>query len=323
LGSYAGDCSVLNAQGIPTVDINQDETTIDGLMLNVVNSAGAKPVMRIDLANEIAPSNYDVQCSITGRKNFISAVWSYYASRYDYAKASFSSILDSSTTFEIAGNRLKNLISTIEATGKSVPKWFEVHTYGSTADVVNMLRGNYQVYADFGFLSNQANPKETIIGESFYEDVNSAKGVQSYLGTYDGYNGGKITLSTVLTWPIGNPLSGCTNDPQFRPPYKATVYNNVMNYGLQTLPTIVASPNPAPTGSTTITWTPTGYSWISIPYLLDGVYQGGFSGGVGNGSSGASIATGHTYTFQLYPALPPNGSPDYSHLLDSVTVATQ
>lgn len=85
------------------------------------------------------------------------------------------------------------------------------------------LRGVYQIYSDHGFLSNQVAPKETIIGETFYDDDDTAQGIHDYLQTYDGFNGGRIGLRGVLEWPLARPV-GCAHAANVQPPYTADEY---------------------------------------------------------------------------------------------------
>ena len=321
-GSYDPANCANNLSGliIPTF-----QNGLGKFMSQVVNGTGAHPNIKIDLTNEIAPSSYESTCSQTSRTTFIQSVWSYYVDHYGNSRASFSSILDDSTDFRVAGNRLGNLITAVAATGRSAPTWFDVHAYGTRAQATRMLRGVYQIYSDHGYLSNQPSPKETVVGESFYEDLNNALGIADYLTTYDGYAGGRIGLSTVMSWPLKNPI-GCANAFNVAPPYKTSVYKNVIAYGMTTMPVISASPNPVviPSGQTTgfatISWTVPGNPWISVPVMIDGAAQIGFSGGIAPGSQGTAPAANHVYTFQLYPALPPDGHPDTTHLLDAVNL---
>lgn len=198
------------------------------LMSSAVNVPGQNLQIKIDLGNEIAPSNYESQCTKDARTSFIQAVWSYYVDNYGTSRASFSSIMDDSADFHVAGNRLANLIGAIAATGKGFPAWFEVHVYGSSNPTTNMLRGVYQIYSDHGFLSNGQYPKETVIGETFYEDANSALGMDSYMNIYDEFNNGKINLAAVIAWPLAQPM-GCSIGVNVAPPYTSGAYKNTIS----------------------------------------------------------------------------------------------
>ena len=227
-GSYRPDICGNDMDGlvIPT-----EKNGID-LLLNtvVVPNYSPKPKLLIDLRNEIAPSDYEDQCTRDQRNHFISEVWTYYTNT-TYGQlgqgATFSSILDDNADFHVAGNRLDNLIVTIGSTGRPQPSWFEVHTYGTRSAVVNMLRGAYQIYSDHAFLSNQAHPKKTVIGEAWYQDSPSALGIKDYLTIYDGFNGGRIGLQRVIEWPLQQPV-GCSHAVNVPPPYTGTVYGNAL-----------------------------------------------------------------------------------------------
>jgi len=228
-GSYRADICGNDVDGlvIPTEISGLDQL----LNLVVVPTYTPKPVIQIDLGNEIAPSDYEAACTFDQRVDFIRQIWTHYTSTSYGAQgagATFSSLLDDSTDFHIAANRLENLIEAIGQTSRPQPTWFEVHTYGSRSAVVNMLRGNYQIYSDHGFLSNQAHPKKTVIGEMFYQDTDTAMGIKDYKTIYDGYNGGYIGLAPVIEWPLQQPVIGCIHAVNVPPPYTATVYSNIL-----------------------------------------------------------------------------------------------
>ncbi|MCI0628416.1 MAG: hypothetical protein L0387_43320 [Acidobacteria bacterium] len=74
------------------------------------------------------------------------------------------------------GERLQNLITILNGTGKPLPTWFQVHQYGDSAQMIKALRSVYQIYSDNGFLSNQSSPKQTVIGETYYNSQVAAEG---------------------------------------------------------------------------------------------------------------------------------------------------
>src|SRR5690625_165151 len=217
VGAYSFECGRdLDGLVNPTF-----KNALDQIM-SVIQQSGNNNVI-VSLGNEIAPSNYSSQCSIDAKTYVIKEIWEYYVDNYGVENVTFSAILDKHPDFHIAGNRLDNLIKAIKSVGKGHPSVFDVHAYGTQPEVVQQLRGVYQIYSDHGFLSNQANPKETIIGEVYYNDLGSAKGIKDYLENYDGYNGGKIGLSGVIEWPIKLPR-GCEHVANVEPPYIASIY---------------------------------------------------------------------------------------------------
>jgi len=316
-GSYGASCtSDLTNIVLPTF-----ENTVDKLMSQVVLSPGSKPNIKIDLQNEISPSNYGDQCFKDAATSFIKSLWSYYVSHYGNSRASFSSILDNSTDPRIAGNRLANLIAALKSSGYALPTWFDVHAYESRSGTVNMLRGVYQIYSDYGLLSNGAEPKETVVGETFYEDQDSANGISDYLAYYDGYNGGSINLTTVVDWPVPGPSqhNTCGQFPRYSPPYKKTVYKNVLSYGYTNLPTISASPLVTANGTTTLSWNSASASRVGIRVSVNGQPSVPNWGGdpVGSYSPNWLNGSGNFYTFLIY------ADPGPGILLDSVTVFAQ
>lgn len=108
----------------------------------------------IELGNEISPSNYDTQCDIDARTQTIKAIWSNYVDNFGTNGVTFGTIMDNNADFEIAGNRLTNLIDALRSTGKGMPQVFDLHTYADHDAVINMLRGAFQVFSDNNFLSN-------------------------------------------------------------------------------------------------------------------------------------------------------------------------
>lgn len=172
------------------------------------------PQVLYDLGNEIAPSDYETASQIN-RTQLIQAVWSHYVtSGYPLKNASFSAIMDDSADFSIAGNRLNNLIEALKATGKPLPAWFDLHVYGDKAAVVRMLRGAYQIYSDHAFLSNSANPKWTMLGETYYESQTSVDGIRQYIDVHDKFNGQGINIRHALAWPVAIGYSYCPSSAQ-------------------------------------------------------------------------------------------------------------
>lgn len=227
---YKNTILVLNGVGAYSFECGRD---ITGLVIPTfknaldqiaatVQASGATGVI-LELGNEIAPSNYESQCSIDAKTQIITAIWDYYAENYGTSNVTLGSILDDHSDFHIAGNRLNNLINAVGSVGRGYPDFFDVHAYGGHDSVIRMLRGVYQIYSDHGFLSNQVAPKETIIGETFYDDDDTAQGIHDYLQTYDGFNGGRIGLRGVLEWPLARPV-GCAHAANVQPPYTADEY---------------------------------------------------------------------------------------------------
>lgn len=339
IGGWFGACTADGAVDNSSLQngIADGEKIIDAMMAQVVNNtAGSRLSIRLDLGGEIAPSNYEQQCMNDGKVSYIKALWSYYVDNYQNQTqiASFSAVADDDPDPEIAGNRLKNLINALLASGKILPSWFSVHPYDvdpwgnvTTGATLAKMRGVYQVYSDFGFLSNQSNPKETVVGEIHYQDVNSANELDSFISYYDG---DKIDLTTIIEWPLHPPLPSCTGVANVGPPYKTIVYNNVLSSHLsqqQLNSSISADDNPViippgqSTGSTTIRWNAGAYDQVALWLSYDGgaPQPVGFSSGT-NSTTPPWIQAGHSYTFLLYPFA--NGNTE-TPLLDSVTVYGQ
>ena len=337
-GSDSGPGGVCNSDGtVNSASVNagiaQGIKVIDALMTNTVAATSLN--VKIDLAAEIGPSNYEGACAVTGKQQYIAAIWHHFATTYPSSiqKGSMSAIPLATSNAVDAGNPLRNLINGFQQSGDPLPSWFSVHPYdvdgigytvpGST---LQKLQGVYQVYSEFGFLSNQATPKETVIGEIHLQDVESASEINTFLSSYSGT---RIGLSTIADWPLRNPISNCSGAFNVPPPYKTTVYNNILVNGLtsqQAGSTLVATPDdpvviPAgqSLGSTTLSWNASGYSSVGLEYSVDGGALSAINQFASTGSTiFPYISSGHSYTFLLKPVI--GGTTQENILLDSVTV---
>jgi hypothetical protein len=216
---------VLGLGGEGSYGLNQD-TNLDGLVIPTWKNAATQivgatryrssPTIYYDLTNEVAPSNYEPAIQIARKKHYIRETWKHYIdSGFPADRASYSAILDDSTNFQIAGNRLANLVLALQESQRTMPSWFSVHTYAAdSAAMVRMLRGAYQIYADFGFRSGDPSPKWTMIGESFHEHQASANGIFEYVTAYDTHQGRGIQIRNVLSWPVVPGYSYCSTSAQ-------------------------------------------------------------------------------------------------------------
>lgn len=142
---------------------------------------------RIDLSNEEPAGMYDSSTAVADTKAYVTRLWSKYEPMFGN-DATFSVIGGDGPSD--ASARLQNLIDALQATGKPLPAWFDIHppyTYNGTLSVLQAV--DQTLTAD-----HLSQP--LVIGEEAYNDASTAQAILDFM------NHSSRRVLEVMEWPL-------------------------------------------------------------------------------------------------------------------------
>ena len=159
------------------------------------------PDSRFDILSDGAPS--DNWPTKTQLEDYIAEMYSNYVDAFGNNDVTVAANVDGGDQ-----SNLVNLIDTLRSTGRPLPTWFQVVTYGT--DVLGDLRDTDAT------LTAEGLSQPIQLGETYYDDPSAASAVETFATT------SSHRLDEVLAWPLvraGDP-AGCWVPP----PYKADAF---------------------------------------------------------------------------------------------------
>jgi hypothetical protein len=138
---------------------------------------------RIDLINEGAPDSWQPQL-----REYVAELWSRYADAFGTGDVVVSIIVKSDEGGSTS--RLENLIAALRATGRGLPKVFQVHPSWSGGGALRDLRAIDAVLAREGL------SQPLVIGEEAY----NSKGVATQIGNFQ--LGSTRRILEIMEWPL-------------------------------------------------------------------------------------------------------------------------
>jgi hypothetical protein len=163
------------------------------------------PSTHVDLINEEAPPAWESPDVIAQAEVYIAHMWSNYVDAFGGEDASFSSV-GADGPYDTAA-RIQNLIDALRATGRSLPRWFDVHPPYDHDGMLAVLR------AVDATLTADGLSQPLVIGESAYDDTGVASAIEEFEAT------SPRRILEVMEWP-GRAGRSCPPSP----PFEANAY---------------------------------------------------------------------------------------------------
>jgi hypothetical protein len=159
----------------------------------------------VDLINEGAPPAWESPSVIAEAKAYITNMWSNYVDAFGDEDASFSSVGADGPADTAA--RMQNLIDALRASGRPLPRWFDVHPPWDGDGMLAVLRA-----VDATLTANGLS-QPLVIGETAYDDAPVASAIKQFAAT------SAHPILEVMEWPARAGRS-CP----FSPPFEANTY---------------------------------------------------------------------------------------------------
>jgi hypothetical protein len=142
----------------------------------------------VDLLNEAAPPAWERPTVITQTKTYITNMWSKYLDAFGGEDASFSSVGADGPGDTSA--RLQNLIDALRASGRPLPRWFDVHPPYDHDGTLAVLR------AVDATLTATGLSQPLVLGESAYDDPAVASAIREFEAA------AARPILEVMEWPL-------------------------------------------------------------------------------------------------------------------------
>ena len=142
----------------------------------------------IDLSNEEPGGDWDSRTAVANSRTYVTKLWSNYVTTFGNAGATFS--LMGSDGPRDATPRLQNLVEALRASGKPLPRWFDVHPPYSYAGALATLR------AVDRRLSSDHLRQALVVGEEAYDDASVARAIAKFMAT------SSRPVLEVMEWPL-------------------------------------------------------------------------------------------------------------------------
>jgi hypothetical protein len=159
----------------------------------------------VDLINEGAPPAWESPDVIAQAEAYITRMWSNYVTAFGGEDASFSSV-GADGPYDTAA-RMQNLIDALRASGKPMPRWFDVHPPYDHDGMLAVLRAVDET------LSMNALSQPLVIGETAYDNTSVASAIKEFEATSNRQ------IVEVMEWP-GRAGQPCPPSP----PFEANAY---------------------------------------------------------------------------------------------------
>ena len=184
------------------------------------------PSTHIDLINEAPPAQWQSPGEIEQTREYITTIWTRYVDSFGGDDAGFSSIGGGGPAD--AAERLQNLLDALRASGRPLPRWFDVHPPYSYDEALAVLRAVDQTLAANGV------SQPLIIGEEAYNDDSVARAIAEFMRM------SSRPVAEVLEWPLtaGRPC----RDMSVSAPYRADAYLTIV----KNMPVPSPTPDPLP-----------------------------------------------------------------------------
>lgn len=167
--------------------------------------------IHIDLMNEGTPNPYD-QAAVTRVRGYLAELYRRYVTAYGNRDVTVSAIATQRPPD--TRSRLQNLIDALRASGKPLPRWFDVHVGYHGQSSIQNLRAIEAV------LVHNHLRAPLVLGEVPYEDPATARAIARYQRTVSR------SVLEVMEWPLtpDRPCRGISVPP----PYRASAYLRVL-----------------------------------------------------------------------------------------------
>jgi hypothetical protein len=159
----------------------------------------------VDLINEEAPPDWESPDIIARAKAYITHMWSNYVDAFGDKDASFSSV-GADGPYDTAA-RMQNLIDALRASGRPLPRWFDVHPPYDHDGMLAVL------HAVDEMLTANGLSQPLVVGETAYDDAAVAAAIQEFEAT------SHRRILEVMEWP-GRAGVSCPPSP----PFEANAY---------------------------------------------------------------------------------------------------
>jgi hypothetical protein len=167
------------------------------------------PSTRIDLQNEGAPPSWLDPAAFAEAEDWITRMWSNYADTFGSADASISSVgahAPRDTT-----DRVQNLIEALQASGRPLPGWFDIHPAYDYDGTLSTLQ------AVDALLTRDGLSQPLVVGEEAYNDKAVAQAVAQFMAT------SSRRVLEVMEWPQSS-AGTCPSAP-----FRAGAYISVLS----------------------------------------------------------------------------------------------
>jgi hypothetical protein len=142
----------------------------------------------VDLINEGAPPDWESPDVFAKAQAYITNMWSNYVDAFGGEDASFSSV-GADGPYDTAA-RMQNLVDALRASGRPLPRWFDVHPPYDHDGMLAVLR------AVDAMLTADGLSQPLVIGESAYDDPGVASAIEQFR-----LESARPILE-VMTWPL-------------------------------------------------------------------------------------------------------------------------
>jgi hypothetical protein len=159
----------------------------------------------VDLINEGAPPAWESPEVIAEAEAYITNMWSNYVKAFGNKDASFSSV-GADGPYDTAA-RMQNLIDALHASGRPLPRWFDVHPPYDHDGMLAVLRAVDETLTANGL------SQPLVIGETAYDDAAVASAIKEFEATSNR------RIVEVMEWP-GRAGVSCPPSP----PFEANTY---------------------------------------------------------------------------------------------------
>jgi hypothetical protein len=164
---------------------------------------------RVDLQNEGAPPSWLDPVAFAQAEDWITRMWSNYVDAFGNADASISSV--GADGPNDTADRLQNLIDALQASGRPLPRWFDIHPAYDFAGTLSTLEGVDQL------LTSDGLPQPLVVGEEAYDDRSVARAIRKFAA------GSSRRVLEVMEWPLRADRS-CPSAP-----FRAGAYISVLS----------------------------------------------------------------------------------------------
>jgi hypothetical protein len=174
---------------------------------------GVRPLLKqygpasthVDLINEEAPPAWQSAEVIAQAEAYIAQMWANYVDAFGGEDASFSSVGADGPSDTAA--RMQNLIDALRASGRPLPRWFDVHPPYDHFGMLAVLRAVDQTLTANGL------SEPLVIGETAYDDASVAAAIKEFEAA------SPRRILEVMEWPA---RAGRSCPPS--PPFEANAY---------------------------------------------------------------------------------------------------
>jgi hypothetical protein len=164
---------------------------------------------RIDLQNEGEPPSWLDPAALAQAEDWITRMWSNYVDAFGSADASFSSV-GADGPYDTA-DRVQNLIDALRASGRPLPRWFDIHPAYNFGGTLSTLQ------AVDALLTREGLSQPLVVGEEAYNDRFVAHAIRQFIA-----NSPRRVLE-VMEWPLRADRS-CPSAP-----FRADAYISVLS----------------------------------------------------------------------------------------------